>query len=86
MRNELQSKYVIPSEEMEVTLDPDVQKILELMVVNVAPEKRLAVAIAVRELAEPLWKSYARPTDPHDPKSIFRALHLWRRETSLQGE
>lgn len=76
-----QSNYIIPLGEMAITMDPDVKKILELIVVNVAPEKRLAVAIAVRELAEPLWKSYARPPDPYDPTSIFRSIYLRRRET-----
>ncbi|MGA7579645.1 MAG: hypothetical protein WBW52_16000 [Desulfobaccales bacterium] len=73
-------KFVIPPEEMEITLDPDVQKILELMVVNVPPEKRVAVAIAVRELAEPLWKTFARPSDPFDPRTIFRGAYFRRVE------
>lgn len=75
-------KYVIPPEEMELTLDPHVQKILELMVVNVPPEKRLAVAIAVRELAEPLWKSFAVAPDPHNPTTIFRGIYFRRPETT----
>ena len=78
-------RFVIPPEEMELTLDPDVQKMLELMVVNVLPEKRVAVAIAVRELAEPLWRCYVRPSDPFDPTTISRSIYLRRREKVLQG-
>ncbi len=72
--------FVIPPKEMELTLDLHVQKILELMVVNVPPEKRLAVAIAVRELAEPLWKSFAIPPDPYNSDTIFRGVYFRRKD------